>query len=165
MLVSEMGAFLTDAPSTMSLLDIKNHQRAPLTINWETTEPRWGDVACVATEAEKLSPHGIDLMTRPDGRHKVLVVNHGNEQVDFFELVAAGNDSQLDWKDCAKPGNDAFMNGVVSLNDGGFFVTHMWNKSTPFETVVAQYEAGEKWVGCGNGRRQQALQNCQVQMN
>jgi len=148
LLVSEMGAFLTDAPGTLSLLDIKNHQRAPLTINWATTEPRWGDVACVAPVAEKFSPHGIDLMTRPDGRHQVLVVNHGSEQVEFFELVAAGNDSQLDWKGCAKPGNDAFMNDVVSLNDGGFFVTHMWNKSTPFETVLAQYEAGDKmgWV-------------------
>ena len=46
------------------------------------------------------------------GRHQVLVVNHGNEQIEFFELVAAGAESHLDWKGCAKPGNDAFMNDV-----------------------------------------------------
>jgi hypothetical protein len=148
LLVSEMGAFLTDAPGTMSLLDIKSRQRVPLTINWESMESRWGDAACVAPDAEKFSPHGIDLLTRADGRHQLLVVNHGNEQVEFFELVAAGVDSRLDWKGCAKPDNDAFMNDVASLKDGGFFVTHMWNKSTPFATVVAQFEAGEKmgWV-------------------
>ncbi|MFT4819554.1 MAG: hypothetical protein ACI8PP_003112 [Candidatus Pseudothioglobus sp.] len=148
LVVSEMGAFLTDAPGTMSLLDIKNNQRAPLAIDWDTKGPRWGDAACVAPDTEKFSPHGIDLMTRTDGRHQLLVVNHGNEQVEFFELLAAGGDSRIVWKGCAKPGNDAFMNDVASLNDGGFFVTHMWNKSTPFETVVAQFGAGEKigWV-------------------
>ena len=148
LVVSEMGAFLTDAPGALSLLDIKNNQRAPLAINWDATEPRWGDSACLVPDVEKFSPHGIDLMTRTDGRHQLLVVNHGNEQIEFFELVADGSDSRLDWKGCAKPGNDAFMNDVASLNDGGFFVTHMWNKSTPFETVVAQFGAGEKigWV-------------------
>lgn len=148
LLVSEMGAFMSDEPNTLSLLDIANSQRAPLQINWASMEPRWGDAACIAPDAEKFSPHGIDLMTRADGRHQVLVVNHGNEQIEFFELVAAGAESHLDWKGCAKPGNDAFMNDVASLHDGGFFVTHMWNKSTPFETVVAQLTAGEKvgWV-------------------
>ncbi len=148
LLVSEMGAFMSDEPNTLSLLDIANSQRAPLQINWASTEPRWGDAACIAPDAEKFSPHGIDLMTRADGRHQVLVVNHGNEQIEFFELVAAGAESHLDWKGCAKPGNDAFMNDVASLHDGGFFVTHMWNRSTPFETVVAQLTAGEKvgWV-------------------
>jgi hypothetical protein len=148
LLVSEMGAFMTHEPTTIALLDIANSQRLPLQINWQTTEPRWGDAACVAPEAGKFSPHGIDLMTRADGRHQLLVVNHGDEQVEFFELVAAGANSRLDWKGCAKPGNDAYMNDVASLNDGGFFVTHMWNKSTPFETVVAQLTAGEKvgWV-------------------
>ncbi|NQV64957.1 MAG: hypothetical protein HQ497_06290, partial [SAR86 cluster bacterium] len=85
LLVSEMGAFMSDEPNTLSLLDIANSQRAPLQINWASMEPRWGDAACIAPDAEKFSPHGIDLMTRADGRHQVLVVNHGNEQIEFFE--------------------------------------------------------------------------------
>ncbi len=148
LLVSEMGAFMTHEPTTLALLDIARSQRVPLTIDWETDEPRWGDPACLAPNAAKFSPHGIDLITRDDGRHQVLVVNHGDEQVEFFELIAAGADSRLDWKGCAQPGNDAYMNDVAGLKDGGFFVTHMWNKSTPFETVVTQLTGGEKigWV-------------------
>lgn len=148
LLVSEMGAFMTHEPTTLALLDIARSQRVPLTIHWETDEPRWGDPACLAPNAAKFSPHGIDLITRDDGRHQVLVVNHGDEQVEFFELIAAGADSRLDWKGCAQPGNDAYMNDVAGLKDGGFFVTHMWNKSTPFETVVTQLTGGEKigWV-------------------
>lgn len=148
LLVSEMGAFMSDEPNTLSMLDIEKGERAPLAIDWSASEPRWGDPDCAAPDQAKFSPHGIDLITRPDGRHQLLVVNHGDEQVEFFELTADGANSRLDWRGCAQPGNDAFMNDVAGLIDGGFFVTHMWNKSTPFETVVAQLTAGEKigWV-------------------
>lgn len=148
LLVSEMGAFMSDLPNTLSMLDIAQGERLPIAINWEPTEPLWGDVTCQPPEVAKFSPHGIDLITRADGRHQLLVVNHGDEQIDFFELTAAGADSTLDWRGCAQPGNDAYMNDVAGLHDGGFFVTHMWNKSTPFDTIVAQLTAGEKigWV-------------------
>ncbi len=148
LLVSEMGAFMSDLPNTLSMLDIAQGKRVPITIRWDGTDSRWGDAECRAPKAAKFSPHGIDLMTRTDGSHQVLVVNHGDEQIEFFELTAAGEDSQLQWRGCAKPGNDAYMNDVASLKDGGFFVTHMWNKSTPFDTIVAKLNAGEKtgWV-------------------
>ena len=148
LLVSEMGAFMSDLPNTLSMLDITRGERVPIEINWEPREPRWGDASCQPPEASKFSPHGIDLITRTDGRHQLLVVNHGDEQIEFFELTAAGLNSALDWRGCAKPGNDAYMNDVAGLQDGGFFVTHMWNKSTPFDTIVAQLTAGEKigWV-------------------
>ena len=148
LLVSEMGAFMSDLPNTLSMLDISKGERVPIEINWEQTEPRWGDASCKPPEASKFSPHGIDLMTRTDGLHQLLVVNHGDEQIEFFALTAAGLSSSLDWRGCAKPGNDAYMNDVAGLDDGGFFVTHMWNKSTPFDTIVAQLTAGEKtgWV-------------------
>ena len=120
LLVSEMGAFMSDAPNTMSLLDVEQNQRLSIEFNWENTSERWGDPACAAPEPEKFSPHGIDLMTRSDGRHKVLVVNHGNEQVEFFELVNTDEAWHLNWKGCAKPEGDPFMNDVASLNDGGF---------------------------------------------
>lgn len=148
LLVSEMGAFMSDRPNTLSMLDIAADVRAPLSIGWAEPAERWGDPECVAPETAKFSPHGIDLITRVDGRHQLLVVNHGDEQVEFFELTASGEESRVDWMGCAKPGMDAYMNDVAGLADGGFFVTHMWNKSTPFETIVSQLTAGEKigWV-------------------
>ncbi len=148
LLVSEMGAFMSDQPNTLSMLDIAVGARTPLAIGWSEPAERWGDPECAAPDAEKFSPHGIDLITRRDGRHQLLVVNHGDEQIEFFELLADGASSRVDWMGCAKPGMDAFMNDVSGLADGGFFVTHMWNKSTPFDTVVTQLTAGEKigWV-------------------
>jgi len=148
LLVSEMGAFMSDSPNTLSLLNLRTHSRQTIDINWESAGERWGDPACPAPDAEAFSPHGIDLITRPDGRHQLLVVNHGDEQVEFFELLGSHDTWKLNWRGCAHPPADAFLNDVAGLQDGGFFVTHMWNKSMPFEEVVARLSAGEKlgWV-------------------
>lgn len=159
LLVSEMGTFMSDKPGALSLLDIAAQQRRPISIDWETAAATgggdgagWGDPECAVPDPAKLSPHGIDLMTRADGRHQLLVVNHGAEQVDFFELLKPGPNPgeawTLSWRGCAKPTADPFMNDVAGLNDGGFVVTHMWNKSIPFEEVIASFNAGEKigWV-------------------
>lgn len=148
LLVSEMGAFMSDQPNTLSLLNLQTQAREAIEFDWQDGGERWGDTACAAPDAAAFSPHGIDLITRPDGRYQVLVVNHGNEQVEFFELLAAGERWKLQWKGCASPPADAFLNDVAGLQDGGFFVTHMWNKSTPFDEVAARLTAGEKigWV-------------------
>lgn len=149
LLVSEMGAFMSDAPNTISLLDIAKQQRVTIGFDWQQQGDRWGDPVCAAPDNDKFSPHGIDLITREDGRHQLLVVNHGNEQIEFFELLENQPGKwSLNWKGCAKPPGDPFINDVAGLIDGGFLATHMWNKSTPFEQVVASLNAGEKtgWV-------------------
>ena len=46
LLVSEMGAFMSDQPNTLSMLDISEGERVPIEINWEPSEPRWGDASC-----------------------------------------------------------------------------------------------------------------------
>ena len=147
LLVSEMAPFMSDAPSTLAFLDIASQRRVPAQMLWSNTSDHWGDEQCT-TEPATLSPHGIDLITRPDGRHQLLVVNHGTEAIEFFELLSVDGQWQLQWKGCAKPEDDLFMNDVAALQDGGFFVTHMWNKSMPFEEVVAKLTAGEEtgWV-------------------
>ncbi len=149
LLVSEMGAFMSDAPNTISLLDIAQQQRMHIGFDWQPQGDRWGDPACTVPDAAKFSPHGIDLITREDGRHQLLVVNHGNEQIEFFELSADPQGQwSLAWKGCAKPPEDPFINDVAGLIDGGFLATHMWNKATPFELVVERLNAGENtgWV-------------------
>jgi len=148
LLVSGMGTFLTDAPNTVSLFDIAGNQRQEISVNWEARGDRWGEADCSAPDPARFSPHGIDLMTRADGRHQLLVVNHGDEQIEFFELLNTDGAWQLQWKGCAKAPGDPFLNDVAGLHDGGFFATHMWNKSIPFEEVVERLTAGEKigWV-------------------
>ncbi len=149
LLVSEMGEFMLDTPGQLSLFDTETQSKKPLNIDWATTAPRWGDAQCPAPNIEKFSPHGIDLVTLDDGTLKVLVVNHGGrEAVEFFELLPNRPDSMLTWQGCALPPDDPFINDVVGLKQGGFFATHMWNKSIPFEEVAAQLLRGETtgWV-------------------
>jgi hypothetical protein len=149
LLVSEMGEFMMDAPGALSMLDLASGQKESINIEWQLTLDNWGDVSCAQPDKALFSPHGIDLMTRTDGLIEVLVVNHGGrEAVEFFNLIEANNTWQLEWKGCALPPEDPFINDVAALNDGGFLVTHMWNKTQAFEAVVAQLLAGNKvgWV-------------------
>lgn len=152
LLVSEMGPFLQNSPNTLSLFNIAANQRVPLGLSWSTVEPRWGDADCPSPDPLAFSPHGIDFLTLPNGTHQLLVVNHGSEAIEFFELTQSNNNAEqpwrVQWRGCAVPGKDLFMNDVAALNDGGFFVTHMWNRSTPFEEVAATLLAGKNtgWV-------------------
>lgn len=145
LLVSEMGEFMVHGPSGMALFDIETGSRGEIEVDWQQS-PVWGDRSCAAPERNLFSPHGIDLIEREDGRHQLLVVNHGGrESVEFFELEL--NDTKqwhLVWRGCALPPGDPFINDVAGLNDGGFIVTHMWDKGLPFEDVAAKLLAGEK---------------------
>jgi hypothetical protein len=148
LLVSEMGEFRVHPPGALALLNLNTGLRESIEINWQTDE-RWGDSACAAPDASLFSPHGIDLTQRADGRHQLLVVNHGGrEAVEFFELSEIDNEWQVTWKGCAIPPGDPYINDVAGLLDGGFLVTHMWDKTLPFETVVEKLLGGEKvgWV-------------------
>tara|TARA_B110000908_G_C9936596_1_gene306346 strand:+ start:134 stop:325 length:192 start_codon:yes stop_codon:yes gene_type:complete len=58
-------------------------------------------------------------------------------------LVDSGGSWKLDWKGCALPPELPFINDVTALNDGGFFVTHMWNKNSLFEDTVTKLMARE----------------------
>lgn len=149
LIVSEMGEFMLDSPGRLSTLDLASGMRGTIEIDWSTDEATWGDAACEAPDVAAFSPHGIDLVTRDDGRHELLVVNHGGrEAVEFFELSATDDAWRLAWRGCALPPGDPFINDVSGLRDGGFLVTHMWDKSLPFEEIVARFERGENlgWV-------------------
>jgi len=148
LLVSEMGEFMIHPPGEIVLLDLASGKREAIKITWQSEE-KWGDVDCPIPDVSLFSPHGIDLMQREDGRQQLLVVNHGGrEAVEFFELSKASDTWSLHWHGCALPPGDPFINDVAGLNDGGFFVTHMWDKSLPIDKVTEKLLAGEKigWV-------------------
>ena len=149
LLVSEMGEFMMDTPGALSTLSLASGDRASIEIDWSAEGDRWGDPACPAPDIPAFSPHGIDLITRADGRHQLLVVNHGlREAVEFFELIDNDDAWQLAWRGCALPPGDPFINDVAALQDGGFFLTHMWDKRQSLEAVGARLLNGEAtgWV-------------------
>ncbi len=147
LIVSEMGEFMADSPGDLSLLNTTTGRRETLTIDWTPpTGEAWGDAGCPVPDVKAFSPHGIDLTKRIDGTTALLVVNHGKrESVEFFAVSASGD---LKWQGCALPPGDPFINDVAARRDGGFYVTHMWNKSVAFEDTVAALLAGEPtgWV-------------------
>jgi len=146
LIVSEMGEFMADAPGGLSLLNMATGSRETLSIDWSSDAADWGDADCPAPDAAALSPHGIDLTVRDDGATALLVVNHGGrEAVEFFEVDPSGD---LSWRGCALPPEDPFINDVAARRDGGFYVTHMWNKSNSFEDTVAALQDGQPtgWV-------------------
>lgn len=146
LIVSEMGEFMADSPGDLSLLNMASGQRESLSIDWSAPVEHWGDHSCRAPDAAAFSPHGIDLTRRDGGELSLLVVNHGGrESVEFFEVAGNGD---LSWRGCALPPEDPFINDVAARRDGGFYVTHMWNKSADFAEMVAKLERGEPtgWV-------------------
>jgi hypothetical protein len=143
LLVSEMGVFMQDTPGSLSLLDLASGQKQPIKMIWAREGEFWGDNLCPQPQISLFSPHGIDLMTRTDGKEQLLVVNHGGrEAVEFFELSQLNNEWQLHWKGCAVPPDDPFINDVAGLNDGGFVVTHMWDKNQAYFMLVLKYLVG-----------------------
>ena len=105
--------------------------------------PEWGDPDCVFPEA--FSPHGIDLQTRSDGRHQLAVVNHaGRESVELFEVA---EDGALTWRGCAEAPEGGFLNDVVLLRDGGFWVTRMFDQgSDTWAFLRAQFGFDTGWA-------------------
>jgi hypothetical protein len=126
--VSQIGDFETMSPGTLALFDASNDT---ITVVYPSPQaaaakaPGWGDPDCPGP-AGGLSPHGIHLTVRPDGKLQLLVVNHGGrESVEFFEIVESEAVPLVAWRGCVVA-PDLFMNDLAALPDGGFVVSHMY---------------------------------------
>ena len=110
--------------------------------------PEWGDPDCAFPEA--FSPHGIDLQTRSDGRHQLAAVNHaGRESVELFEVAA---DGALTWRGCAEAPEGGYLNDVVVLRDGSFWVTRMFDRgSDTWAFLRAQFGLDTGWAYAWSG--------------
>jgi sugar lactone lactonase YvrE len=87
--------------------------------------PGWGDARCPGPpDPEVFQPHGIDVGTRPDGRHALAVVNHGGrEAVELFE-IGPEHVPSVEWRGCVPMPEGVMSNDVAFLPDGGFVVTN-----------------------------------------
>ena len=128
LVVSEMGRLEGFTPGTIVLYELETGTLTiafPLADLAQEPSEGWGDASCPSAPP-KLSPHGLSLGTRPDGKLQLLVVNHGREAVEFFEISDTATVPQLTWRGCVMAPDPLFMNDVASLPDGGFVATHMF---------------------------------------
>ena len=146
-IVSEFGGIapITEVGSgRLALLNAQTKRRVPLPIIY--SENSWGDTSCEKTAESPFGPHGIDLVTREDGRYQLAVVNHmAHESVEMFELVALERQQEreqalaeatlpeeprnqwgLVWRGCVVAPAENYLNDVSLLTDGSFFVSHMF---------------------------------------
>jgi hypothetical protein len=135
LLVSQFGAMDGTKSGSLVLHDLASESQRPLfpaggigSTPEVSGGARWGDESCPPPPAA-FSPHGIDLAPRPGGELQLLVVNHGGrESIELFKVTTAGPRVSVEWRGCVLAPEDAFLNDVVGLPDGGFLTTHMQPK-------------------------------------
>lgn len=81
-------------------------------------------------DAKKFSAHGIGLRDVAPGRHELLVVNHGREAVEFFQVtVRSGARPSVHWIGCVPLPPDTYANSVAPMPDGGFVTSKFYAPS------------------------------------
>ena len=133
LIISQMGSLDGAMPGSLVLFDTRGETitRLPQFAS-EAGEENWGSPECDTPPGASLSPHGIDLSTRGDGRIQLTVVNHGGrESVEIFEVSSDSTGYRLDWRGCVIAPEDVYLNDVVALPGGGMLMTHMYPKSSP----------------------------------
>lgn len=132
LVISEYGNYFLAGPGTIVLYNTEtgNTQRLP---PLEANDlSRWGSPDCPGAPGKSLSPHGIYLSRRPDGRLQLLVVNHGGaERVELVELMPSEGGYKGAWRGCVVAPEDSFINSVAATPEGGMVFTHMYSKSSP----------------------------------
>jgi len=129
LLIGEYGTSAEDHAGGIVLFDLASEARR--TVYAGGTGPAeaaagWGDPACRGAPDARFNSHGIDLVRRDDGKLALLVVQHGSrEAVEFFEVEGSGVDWSLTWRGCVESPEDASLNEVAALPDGGFYTTKM----------------------------------------
>ncbi len=72
-------------------------------------------------DPKKFSAHGIALREVAPDRHELLVINHGREAMEFFQVtVRGGARPSVHWIGCVPLPPDTSVNSVAPMPDGGF---------------------------------------------
>ncbi|MBL6688162.1 MAG: SMP-30/gluconolactonase/LRE family protein [Pseudomonadales bacterium] len=143
LLISEMGEFMLDTPGQLVTFHTKKALIEPLLVNYDPSEESWGVQGCQPPDDALFSPHGIDIVTDNEGRHRLFVVNHGGrEAVEMFELVQQQDRWLAQWRGCAIPPGEPFINDVSGFRNGDFLVTHMWDKQSSIAMITLKLTTG-----------------------
>jgi len=136
LVVSQMGAIDGSKPGSLAFFALASEAITPAypQAGGEpgTARPGWGDPHCPGPPGPAFSPHGLDLARRPDGTLALWVVNHGGrESIELFEVTDSPGTPALAWRGCVLAPEDALLNDVAALPDGGFVTTKFLSKSHP----------------------------------
>lgn len=139
-IVSQFASMDGSTPGNLASFHPEAPEPRILYPNGERDQPEsgWGDANCPGPPGDRLAPHGIDLIARPDGRHALLVVNHGGrESVEYFEVLDSDS-HQLDvrWRGCVDMPDGSYLNDLVGLADGGFWATHMFPSDAELSSLL-----------------------------
>ena len=145
LLATGFGTLPDSYLNEMMLFELAPRRR--VNVNITHADNTWGDPGCSRVNTD-LSPHGLDLVQRADGRHQVAITNHlPRETIEFFELAPDGEGWQLIWRGCVNaPADESFgamFNDVALTIDGGFYATQMFDAQMPFEDLITAGENQE----------------------
>ncbi|HCS27366.1 MAG TPA: hypothetical protein DIW43_07920 [Spongiibacteraceae bacterium] len=148
LILSQFGGITGDSAGSLALFNPVDDSHSIL---YPPEQPlsfkeKWGNDDCPGEPGAAISPHGIHLSQRSDGRWQLLVVNHGGrESVEFFEWQA--EPYRLNWRGCVVTPEGSFLNDVVATPDGGFLVTQMFPKDSILDMLrsFGGAEKGHVW--------------------
>jgi len=139
LVVSEAGGPGAGRPGRLSLFVLAGNERRPLFQGGDAKGPPssgWGDPRCPGPP-EAFTPHGIDVLRRPNGPLELAVVQHaGRESIELFELIGYRSAWRVEWRGCALAPPGSFLNDVAIRADGTLYATHMG----PREDLDALFE-------------------------
>ena len=125
LLVVQMRGMTGKGESNFAVLHPANAAVRVLPVRDGTTTPAWGDGSCQAPDPRPAF-HGFDRWRDPDGRVRVVAVNHGTRStIERFRLDRDGAQESLVWEGCVSVPRDIELNDVAALPDGGFAATVM----------------------------------------
>ncbi len=129
LLIGEYGTDAGDHAGGLVLFDLATETRRTAWRGGDgppVATAGWGDPSCTSAPIAGFNSHGIDLVRRDDGALALLVVQHGSrEAVELFEVTGAGTSWKVEWRGCVPSPEDASLNEVAGLPDGGFYATKM----------------------------------------
>jgi hypothetical protein len=158
LLATGFGGIPESILNEMSLVDLATMNRSSVEI--ELSQNTWGDPSCERGSLD-FSTHGLDINQRTDGKYMVAVTNHlPSETVELFELMPSQSSWLLVWRGCVESpisesaGRQPVFNDVALTDDGGFYVTEMYDINTPFDKLIEAGIAGEDtgsvWLWSGD---------------
>lgn len=133
-------------PGTLYLFDLTTKEISEPLITY--AKNTWGDAACTRN-TDIISPHGLSLVARSDGRHELAITNHlPRETIELFE-VSYDKDStwSLTWRGCVDAAPNKAFNDVSLTREGSFYAASMFDLDLPFEDLL---KAGAEGTDTGS---------------
>ncbi len=150
LLLAHFGG-MTEATGSLGLFDTESERLTRLfplaSAIPRSAEAAWGESNCQPPPQDNFSPHGTHLGQLSNGRWRYLVVNHGREAVEMFEVLGHGADTTLAWRGCVPAADETFMNDVVGLSNGDLIFTRMFHEGGLIENLqsLVGFNTGDLW--------------------